>query len=479
MPVNLYDTLARSIQPLTPESGEPFRFYCCGPTVYGPAHIGNFRTFLIQDVLRRVLEVDGIDVRYVRNITDVDDKTIRQSIAEGLSLHTFTQKWTDKFHADCAALNMRTPSVEPSAVAHIPQQIALVEKLIEKGHAYATEDGSVYFRVSSYQDYGRLSRLKQRELKSQSANSAGELNDADEYDRESVTDFALWKGRKPGDGDNAWSSPWGQGRPGWHLECSAMVESAFDGKTIDLHGGGIDLCFPHHENEIAQSECAHGHVFSKHWFHSAHLMVEGAKMSKSLGNLYTLEDLQQKGFSPMVLRYTLIAGSYRQQLNFTFDGLHASHSALTRLERFAEALLAKTGEATGDFNAQYVTATAPGDWGRLAKAWEALCNNLNTAACLGAIFGLIGSNPAAALDADGARAMLRALGSLLYALGLQLFTLVAKKSDAPAAIIALAQLRWDAKQAKDWAQADLLRDRILAEGWSVKDNKEGFELEPQ
>ena len=478
MSVQLYDTLSRSIKPLAPQAGQPFRFYCCGPTVYGPAHIGNFRTFLIQDTLRRVLEVDGVEVQYVRNITDVDDKTIRQSIAEGKTLAEFTAGWTDKFREDCAALNMRPPTSEPSAVAHIPQQIALVEKLVEKGHAYATDDGSVYFRVSSYEDYGRLSRLKQRELKTQNENSAGELNDADEYDRESVTDFALWKGRKPADGDNYWQSPWGEGRPGWHLECSAMVESAFDGAVIDLHGGGIDLCFPHHENEIAQSCCAHSHDFCRHWFHSAHLMVEGAKMSKSLGNLYTLNDLREKGFSPMVVRYTLISGSYRQQLNFTFDGLHASQSALTRLERFVDSLLAVTGEER-EALAGYISADAPEDFGRLSKAWEALQNNLNTAACLGAIFGVLGSNPAASLDADGARAMLRAFGSLLYALGLELFTVEEVKSDAPEEIQAMAQARWDAKQAKNWSEADRLRDELLAAGWVVKDSKDGFELVKQ
>lgn len=477
MSVELYDTLSRSVQTLAPASGDTLRFYCCGPTVYGPAHIGNFRTFLIQDTLRRVLEVDGTAVKHVRNITDLDDKTIRRSLEEGKSLVEFTAHWTAKFHADCEALNMLTPSIEPSAVAHIPQQIALVEKLIEKGNAYATEDGSVYFRVGSFEDYGRLSRLKQRELKTQTENSAGELNDADEYDRESVSDFVLWKSRKPGDGDNYWRSPWGEGRPGWHLECSAMVDSAFDGETIDLHGGGIDLCFPHHENEIAQSECAHGHDFCKHWFHSAHLMVEGAKMSKSLGNLYTLDDLRTKGFSPMVVRYTLIAGSYRQQLNFTFDGLHASQSALTRLERFAQALLDKTGEAAGKFNTTYVTVDAPEDFGRLAKAWDALRTNLNTAACLGAIFGVVGSNPAVSLDAVGARALLRAFGSLLYALGLELFTVEAKKNDAPDKVFALAQARWDAKQAKDWGKADELRDALLAQGWIVKDRKDGFEIE--
>ena len=477
MSVELYDTFSRSVQTLSPWSGDKLRFYCCGPTVYGPAHIGNFRTFLIQDTLCRVLKVDGTCVQHVRNITDLDDKTIFQSQAEGKNLSEFTTHWSEKFHSDCAALNMLAPSAEPSAVAHIPQMINLVEKLIEKKHAYATDDGSVYFRVSSYKDYGRLSRLNQRELKTQSSNSAGQVNDADEYDRESVTDFALWKSRKPEDGDNYWPSPWGEGRPGWHLECSAMVHSSFDGETIDLHGGGIDLCFPHHENEIAQSECAHGKEFCKHWFHTAHLMVEGEKMSKSLGNLYTLDDLCAKGFSPMAIRYTLISSSYRQQLNFTFDGLHASQSALSKLERFAQSLLDKTGEASKDFNATYVTAETIKDFGLLAKAWDALRQNLNTAASLGAIFGVIGSNPAASLDAEGARSMLRAFGSLLYALGLELYKTEDKIIDAPADIIALANARWAAKQSKDFNKSDALREELIEKGWVVNDEKDGFNLE--
>lgn len=477
MSVELYDTFSRSVQTLSPWSGDKLRFYCCGPTVYGPAHIGNFRTFLIQDTLSRVLKVDGTCVQHVRNITDLDDKTIFQSQAEGKNLSEFTTHWSEKFHSDCATLNMLAPSAEPSAVAHIPQMINLVEKLIEKKHAYATDDGSVYFRVSSYKDYGRLSRLNQRELKTQSNNSAGQVNDADEYDRESVTDFALWKSRKPEDGDNYWPSPWGEGRPGWHLECSAMVHSSFDGETIDLHGGGIDLCFPHHENEIAQSECAHGKEFCKHWFHTAHLMVEGEKMSKSLGNLYTLDDLCAKGFSPMAIRYTLISSSYRQQLNFTFDGLHASQSALSKLERFAKSLLDKTGESSKDFNANYVTAEEIKDFGLLGKAWDALRQNLNTAASLGAIFGVIGSNPAASLDAEDARSMLRAFGSLLYALGLELYKTEEKIIDAPADIIALANARWAAKQSKDFNKSDALREELIEKGWVVNDEKDGFNLE--
>ncbi|MEM7790824.1 MAG: cysteine--tRNA ligase [Verrucomicrobiota bacterium] len=476
MSVQLYDTHSRTIKPLRPRGNEPFRFYCCGPTVYGPAHIGNFRTFLIQDVLCRVLKVAGIKVKHVRNITDVDDKTIRHSMEQGLPLSDFTDKWTKKFREDCEALNMLPPEVEPSAVEHIPQQIELAEKLIQKSHAYPTEDGSVYFRVSSFEKYGSLSRLKQRNLKTQARNSADELNDADEYDRESVADFALWKSRKPEDGDNYWQSPWGEGRPGWHLECSAMVDSAFNREPIDLHGGGIDLCFPHHENEIAQSTCGYGHDFCYHWFHTAHLMVEGAKMSKSLGNLYTLDDLKEKGFNPMAIRYTLISGGYRQQLNFTFDGLLASQSAITKLERCVQSLLAKTGESEQAFSS-YVSAKAPKGFGRLDKAWEALQNNLNTAACLGAIFGLIGSNPATVLDAEGAREMLRALGCLLYALGINLFTTEKEEIDAPADIIRLAQARWEAKQSKNWSEADNLRDQIFNQGWLVRDKKDGFNLD--
>lgn len=475
MPVQLYDTLSRSIRELMPEDGRQLRFYCCGPTVYGPAHIGNFRTFLLQDVLRRVLEVDGTQVRHVRNITNVDDKTIRGAREKGVSLGTFTAEWTEKFHGDCEALNMLPPHLEPGAVEHIPQQIALVEKLIENGNAYATEDGSVYFRIHSFQNYGQLAKLKQNELQPR-RDSPDAPQEADEYDRESVADFALWKHRKPEDGENYWPSPWGEGRPGWHLECSAMVDSAFGGRTIDLHGGGIDLCFPHHENEIAQSECAHGRTFCHHWFHVAHLMVEGEKMSKSLGNLHTLDDLRKKGFSPMTIRYTLIAGSFRQQLNFTFDGLHASQSALTRMERFADTLLEKTGQSRDALDAYIRPPEEPVDFGPFDKAWEALRNNLNTAACLGAIFGVIGTNPGSRLDAEGARKTLRSFGALLYALGLRLFASEAEKQEVPPEIRALADERWAAKKARDFARADALRDELLEKGWAVKDGKEGYEL---
>ena len=481
MPVNLYDSLSRSQQILSQPADRPFYFYCCGPTVYGPAHIGNFRTFLIQDVLRRVLEVDGLKVEHVRNITDVDDKTIRGSQASGQSLKVFTQKWIDKFHHDCESLNLLPPSSEPKAVDHIGEQIALIEALMNKKHAYLGNDGSVYFRVQSYPEYGCLNRIEQSELQTQSSNSAGQANLADEYDRECISDFALWKARKEEDGDNFWSSPWGEGRPGWHLECSAMVHSSFQGATIDLHGGGIDLCFPHHENEIAQSQAAYEKPFCHHWFHSAHLKVEGEKMSKSLGNLYTLDDLITRGYHPMTLRYTLIASSYRQPLNFTFAGLHASESALAKIDRFAASLMEKIGRKKECFNTEYIKARCLSDFGLLQNAWDSLCQNLNTSACLGALFGLIGSNPVKELTAEACEQNARALGALLYALGLELFQKpIADNKDVeiPATVIEIAEKRWSAKQSKDYAQADALRKDLQDQGWEVKDAADHFELKP-
>jgi cysteinyl-tRNA synthetase len=288
--LTLHDTLSRSEHPLRPVDGETLRFYCCGPTVYGPAHIGNFRTFVVQDVFRRVTELSGTPTLHVRNITDVDDKTIRDSLKAGQSLIDFTQSWTTKFHADCDGLNLLRPHVEPSAVAHISHQIRMIETLVSRGHAYVSADGSVYFRVKSYADYGTLSHLEDRELKLGASESAS-VADNDEYAKDALADFALWKARKPEDGPNYWPSPWGEGRPGWHLECSAMILE-YLGEDFDLHSGGVDLIFPHHENEIAQSCCSTHGKFARHWFHIAHLMVDGGKMSKSLGNLYTLEDLK-------------------------------------------------------------------------------------------------------------------------------------------------------------------------------------------
>jgi cysteinyl-tRNA synthetase len=478
MEIKLYDTMSRKMKSVAPSDGKIFRFYCCGPTVYGPSHIGNFRAFLLQDVLRRLLEVSGLKTYHIRNITDVDDKTIRQSQSEGKSLKEVTEKWTDLFHNDCKELNMLPPHKEPRASGHIPQQIELVRTLLDKGHAYQASDGSVYFKISTFPDYGKLTHLDRVELKTQSETSGDTHNLADEYERETVADFSLWKARKENDGDNYWASPWGEGRPGWHLECSAM-SMEYLGESFDLHGGGIDICFPHHENEIAQSESATGNKpFSRHWFHNAHLMVEGKKMSKSLGNLYTLEEIKNRGETAMALRYLLISGHYRQPLNFTFNGIEAARSAINKLEKSISELLHNAKMNKDDF-IQLQLKTETEDWGHFEKAWEALVNDLNTPACLGNLFSALNKIDSANLKEKETSLILNALARLTYTLGLELFC---GEKDAlvvaPGAIRKLADERWVAKQDKDFTKADELRERIQTEGWQVHDRKDTYDLEP-
>jgi cysteinyl-tRNA synthetase len=461
--MRLFDTLTRTEQELHPSDGTTYRFYCCGPTVYGPAHIGNFRTFVLQDVLRRTLETGGTRTLHVRNITDVDDKTIRDSQKAGLTLQAFTAGWTEKFHADCEKLGLCPPHIEPSAVEHIPQQIAMIERLVEKGHAYASDDGSVYFKIASFPGYGRLSRLDQRDLeigRTQNARSS-----SDEYEKDSLSDFVLWKGRKPEDGANYWSSPWGEGRPGWHLECSAMIQE-YLGDSFDLHSGGVDLVFPHHENEIAQSECACGGHFAATWFHITHLLVDGGKMSKSLGNLYTLEDLAARGFTAMEVRYVLIGAHYRKPLNFTLDSLTAAREALAKLAKGARQLAAQAG---GETRLNQV------EFGPFQGAWDSLNQDLNTPGALGGLF--TGLREAAALTGAEAAAALAGFNRLLRALGLTLpVEVVQDASSIPESIKALAETRWQARLDKNWAESDRLRAQLAGLGWAVKDGKDGYVL---
>lgn len=461
--MRLYDTLDRELKELRPLDGSTYRFYCCGPTVYGPAHIGNFRTFVLQDVFRRTLETGGMRTFHVRNITDVDDKTIRDSQAAGQTLTDFTAQWTAKFHADCEALGMLPPHVEPGAVEHIPQQIAMIAELVEKGHAYASEDGSVYFKIASYPEYGRLSRLDTREL--EIGRTQNERANADEYEKDSLSDFVLWKGRKPEDGANYWPSPWGEGRPGWHLECSAMI-AEYLGADFDLHSGGVDLTFPHHENEIAQSKCACGGGFAAHWFHTTHLLVDGGKMSKSLNNFYTLDDLGAKGFTPMEVRYVLIGGHYHKQLNFTLDSLAAAREAMAKLAKGQRALAAKAG---GEVQLSSV------DFGPFQEAWDSLNDNLNTPGCLGGLF--TGLREATKLEGEEAAKALAGFNRLIRALGLSLPE-EEPEAEVPADIRAIAEERWAARTAKDWAKADEMRKQLTGLGWNMKDGKEGYELTP-
>jgi cysteinyl-tRNA synthetase len=401
---------------------------------------------------------------HVRNITDVDDKTIRDSQKAEKSLTDFTRGWTEKFHTDCKKLGLLAPHVEPGAVDHIPQQIAMIEELMKKGHAYLSDDGSVYFNIASFPGYGALSHLEHRELelgKTQNTRAS-----SDEYDKENLSDFVLWKARRPEDGINFWPSPWGDGRPGWHLECSAMIKE-YLGDSFDLHSGGVDLVFPHHENEIAQSNCSCGGKFAAHWFHITHLLVDGGKMSKSLGNLYTIDDLEKRGFTAMEVRYVLIGGHYRKQLNFTLESLSAAHEALAKIAKGARSLAARAGDE--------VTLSSV-DFGPFQSAWDSLNDDLNTPAALGGIF--TGLKASTDLQGKDAAAALAGLNRILRALGITLPEASEKESaDVPDDVRQLAESRRQARSAKNWAESDRLRDELAKLGWQVKDGKEGYALE--
>jgi cysteinyl-tRNA synthetase len=415
----------------------------------------------------------------VRNITDVDDKTIRGAMEAGIPLTEFTREWTDRFHADCRLLNLLLPDVEPRATDHIAEQIALIQKLMAVGHAYKGGDGSVYFRVGSFAEYGKLSHFDPEALQQQQTTSSGAVNLADEYERDAVADFALWKARKEADGSVFWDSPWGPGRPGWHLECSAM-SLKYLGSNFDLHGGGEDLCFPHHENEIAQSEAATHEPFASHWMHSVHLLVEGKKMSKSLGNFFVLSDLTDKGFHPMEIRLAMLGGHYRQQFNFTLSGLDAARSGLNKLESAIEALLEQAGLEKADWP-DFVGPEPPDDWGPLANSWAAARQDLNTPAVLGGLFNGLKRARRKSADKAAARQSLRAAGALFHVLGIELFARpgqTVSAEEAPQEVRVLAEQRWAAKQAKAYADADALRNQIAEKGWLVVDQPDGYDLQP-
>ncbi|MDP1579022.1 MAG: cysteine--tRNA ligase [Candidatus Didemnitutus sp.] len=465
MAIRLYDSLTRSLQALRrPDPADPrdiFTFYNCGPTVYAPAHIGNFRTFVVNDVLRRLLELEygAAKIKHVRNLTDVDDRTIGQAKNENRPLGDITKHWTQLFHEDCAALNCLPPHHEPTATGYIKEQVNMIEVLMQKGNAYRAADGSVYFKVASFPDYGRLSRVKERELLVTDAT-------ADSDHKNSLSDFALWKAYKPEeDGDVRWPGPAdaAPGRPGWHIECSAMSKALL-GDTIDLHTGGEDLEFPHHENEIAQSECCNGVPFSRHWYHSKHLLVNGTTMSKSRGNYYTLRDLLDKGYSAPAVRYALLAGHPRKQLNFTLDSLHAAESAVETLLKTLEILQTKFGHIPN--------ATAND---RFANVHSALREDLNTPAALGALFTSLKSFEP---KNESTEADLVAFMEILKVFGFPNAAFVAAAEKTPPPIVVLAEKRWAAKQAKDFAAADALRQELTAAGWSMLDRKDGYSLEP-
>ncbi len=471
MALKLFNTLTRSVQefvPLDPQK-KKVGMYCCGPTVYDFAHIGNWRTFVFADLVRRTLEFSGYDVQHVMNITDVEDKIIKRVRENKTTLREFTGKFETAFLDDLKALNCKEPHVKPRATEYIAEIVSLIEKLIARGIAYKAADGSVYFSITKYQgcgcNYGQLLKLNFDEMR------AGERVSADEYEKESVADFALWKARVTDDGDVFWPSPFGEGRPGWHIECSAMSMKVL-GESFDLHLGGEDLKFPHHEDEIAQSEGATGKPFVKFWLHGAHLLVEGKKMSKSLGNFFTLRDLQAKGFTGREVRYLLLTAHYRETFNFTLDGLHGAKTALARIDECVSKLRELGRDALPRVQAdQQVSPT------NLVEQFSgALADDLNISAAWGEVFKWVtetnkwlAENSLSASDAASALAAWEKIDSVL-GIGVKIET------EIPAEISTLADERTAAKKAKDFKRSDAIRDELKAKGWVIEDTPKGIKL---
>jgi cysteinyl-tRNA synthetase len=397
MPIKFYNTYSRQIETFTPIAPPKVKLYTCGPTVYSNAHIGNFRAYVFEDLLQRHLEARGFDVQRVMNLTDVDDKTIRGSREAGISLPDFTAKFKQSFFEDLESLRIKRAQHFPAATdpENLTKMIEMIEQLIEQDIAYQAEDRSIYFRINRYPDYGKLAHLNLEELR-----PSGRIQ-TDEYEKESIGDFALWKAWDEKDGPIGWDAPWGKGRPGWHIECSAMATRLL-GPELDIHCGGVDNIFPHHEAEIAQSECVTHRKFVRYWLHNAHLLVEGQKMSKSLGNFYTVRDLLNKGFSGRELRYALIRVNYRLPLNFTFDGLNEARQSLLRLDEWIRRLGDIAGNATPALN--FIPAQSD-------TFFEALDDDLNISAALAELFDQVRaanrSMDRAGLTAGRAAALLR------------------------------------------------------------------------
>jgi cysteinyl-tRNA synthetase len=486
MTLRLFNTLSGQIEPLEPADGNALRMYACGPTVYDYGHIGNFRTFLQIDILRRALKLMGAKVRHVMNITDVDDKIIRNAAEAGVPIGQYTQKYVEAFFEDLEWLRIERPEQVVRATEHIPQMVTLVEKLAAAGAAYKTEDGSWYFRLASFPEYGKLSK------KDLSGMEDGARVDVDEYEKDSARDFALWKAAKPG--EMSWETAIGRGRPGWHIECSAMAME-YLGESFDLHGGGEDLMFPHHENEIAQSESVTHKTFARHWMHVRFLLVDGRKMSKSEGNFYTLRDLLLKGFRASAIRLSLVSVPYGHQLNFTFDGLVEATKAIERLRTFRERLTA------GNFAAGENAALQEAAKKAHSEYVEALANDLNTADARAPIFELVRAANTAmdqgqffATDREAILPVLRDFDAVFDVvedrdaeptrLALAWAEQVGRMDDAAPELLArqglsdeeietLVAERTQAKKQRNFARADAIRNELAAKGVVIEDSKDG------
>jgi len=459
--LKFFNTLSRQVEEFNPLEEGKVRMYICGPTVWNFAHIGNFRTFIFGDVLRRYLKFKGYQVTHVFNLTDIDDRIINEAAKRNINIDEFTAPYIKAFWEDFDALGMERPEVTPRATHHIPEMIDIIAKLLENGHAYES-DGSIYYRISAFPDYGKLSRISF----SGNITGASERIDTDKYDKEDARDFALWKpvaeGEEPG-----WDAEFGRGRPGWHIECSAM-SMKYLGETFDLHAGGMDLQFPHHENEIAQSEGATGKLFSRYWIHSEFLKIDDVTMSKSKGNFFTFRDLRDQGYSPLAIRYLLLSVPTRKQLNFTFEGLQGAESTVERLRNF-RALVSdsKTAEGSNQEVAALVTKS-------LSDFEASMDDDFNTAAALASIHdlvreinivmtgeGLLSKDRDAVLDA------IAKFDSVLGIFG------SADRGSLDAQIEALVEEREEARRQRNFARSDEIRDELAAQGIVLEDTKDG------
>jgi cysteinyl-tRNA synthetase len=469
--IHLHNTLSGKTEPFIPQTPGEVRMYTCGPTVYDYAHIGNYRTFIFQDILRRFLKLRGFHLNHVMNLTDVDDRIIANSAKAGVSLRDYTEKYAQAFFDDCKTLSIEAPEHWIRATDHIGDMVKLIERLREKTFTYDSE-GSIYYRIAKFPSYGKLSKIDLSGIQ------AGARVDVDRYEKESARDFALWKSPKPG--EHFWETPIGKGRPGWHIECSAMAMK-YLGETLDIHTGGIDLAFPHHENEIAQSEAATGKPFVRYWLHAEHLLVEGEKMSKSLGNFYTLRDLFAKGYKPSTLRFLLASVPYRRQLNFTFDGLQQAASSVERLRNFSARLQ----------QGKFPTGKQKGMAACVEKAADefdaGLSDDLNTARALAAAFDLVREANIAMDKGDfrqgdvaDVQALLATFDRVFAMLddndSQKLSVLGYGKDDggpSDAEIEKLVAERQAARQRRDFAASDRIRKELADRGILIEDTRDG------
>ena len=465
--LKLYNTEHRQKEEVVPIKGKTIRLYTCGPTVYDFAHIGNFRTYVFEDLLRRTLKFFGMDVIQVMNLTDVEDKTLNGALKKGIPLSEYTQPFIDAFFEDLKTLNIESAEYYPRATECVPDMIRIIQTLLDKGIAYQGVDGSIYYSISQFPSYGKLSNLQSKDLKV----GASERESADEYEKENASDFVLWKAYDPKrDGATFWESPFGRGRPGWHIECSAMAMKIL-GPTIDIHAGGVDLVFPHHENEIAQSEAFSEKPFVRYWAHSEHLLVEHKKMSKSLGNFYTLRDLLKKGYSGPEVRYMLLHTHYRTQLNFTFQGLDAAVSSMQRLADFIERLQEIDRDHSPD-SVQSVLAQTEKEF------IAALTDDLNISIALAALFELVRKInhlcDEQKIGKQEAQEVLSFLKHLDKVLGVLPFN--RQELSIPQELEEALIKRNQASAEMNWAEADKQRAFISAQGYVIEDTPKGSKL---